>query len=415
MESLRDSAMAEPIVLVSSYPPRLCGIGVFTEEAREFLEKANPDREVLVISHTDGRGEGVFPLIDLTRRDWWRPVAEKIRQLNPYAVHLEHEYGLYEYRDPRGRGDGNEGFLTLLEAVGDYPIVVEPHTVHGRLSDFEAEFIYQLCQRADVVLFKCHYQKWRLDWTFPGRGWETPRNIMVVPHGARPDRRWGIHEIPALRAELGLDKAGLADHVVGMIGWIQANKRWDILLSMWEELHEEIKWRCGQEWDLLAAGTIRDPHDKPQYESWKSAVLRLQDKGIAHYYEFIPRGELYYKMMAVCDFIVLPSTDETQSGTLARIIALNKPFITTAPMEGLTAQTLESEGGLLFTTKEMLRRKVIRLATNERLRLRLGENLRRYLDQVVSWEVVVRQYQEAYELAREAKRTGARVNLPLEF
>ncbi|MFW6115293.1 MAG: hypothetical protein ACOC6E_03245 [Thermodesulfobacteriota bacterium] len=55
--------------------------------------------------------------------------------------------------------------------------------------------------------------------------------------------------------------------------------------------------------------------------------------------------------MGVCDFIVLPSTDETQSGTLARIIALNKPYITIAPMEGLTAQTLESEGGLLFTTK----------------------------------------------------------------
>jgi len=49
-------------------------------------------------------------------------------------------------------------------------------------------------------------------------------------------------------------------------------------------------------------------------------------------------------MMGVCDFIVLPSTDETQSGTLARIIALNKPHITTAPMEGLTAQTLESGG-----------------------------------------------------------------------
>jgi glycosyltransferase involved in cell wall biosynthesis len=63
----------------------------------------------------------------------------------------------------------------------------------------------------------------------------------------------------------------------------------------------------------------------------------------------------------------------------------------------------------------MLRRKVIRMANNEQLRLRLGENLRRYLDQVVSWEVVVRQYQEAYALAREAKRTGTRVKLPLEF
>jgi glycosyltransferase involved in cell wall biosynthesis len=120
-------------------------------------------------------------------------------------------------------------------------------------------------------------------------------------------------------------------------------------------------------------------------------------------------------MMAVCDFIVLPTTDETQSGTLARIIALNKPFITTAPMEGLTAQALESEGGLLFTNKEMLRRKIIRMACNERLRLKLGENLKRYLDEVVSWEVVAQQYNRAYELAREAKRTGTRVCLPPEF
>lgn len=401
--------------MVSSYPPRLCGIATFTEEAREFLQKANPDREVLVISHTDGEGEGVFPIISVDRPTWWKPVAEKIKELDPYVVHLEHEYGLYEYRDPRGFGDANAGFLDLLEAISDYPIVVEPHTVHGRLRDQEADFIYQLCQRADVVLFKCHYQKWRLEWTFPSYGWETPRNIMIVPHGARPDRRWGIHEIPRLRQELGLDQAGLAEHVVGMIGWIQANKRWDIVLSMWEELHEEILRRSGQDWDLLAAGTMRDPHDRAKYEDWKAQALRLETRGIAHYYEFVPRGEIYYKMMAVCDFIVLPSTDETQSGTLARIIALNKPFITTAPLEGLTAQALESEGGLLFTNKAMLRKHIIRMACDEQLRLQLGENLKRYLDEVVSWEIVTRQYMQAYELAREAKRTGRRVELEPEL
>ena len=405
----------KPIVMVSSYPPRLCGIGTFSEEAREFIQRSDPGRDVFVISHTDGRGEGVFPLIDMSRQDWWRPVAEKIEELDPYAVHLEHEYGLYEYRDNRGIGDGNEGFLTLLEAICDYPIVVEPHTVHGRLRDAEANFIYNLCQRSDVVLFKCHYQKWRLDWTFPGYGWETPRNIMVVPHGSRPDERWGIHEIPELRKELGLDKTGLADHVVGMIGWIQSNKRWDILLSMWEEIHEEIKHRSGQEWDLLAAGAMRDPAHKDDYEEWKDEVLKLEQKGIAHYHEFVPRGDIYYKMMAICDFIVLPSTDETQSGTLARIIALNKPYITTAPMEGLTAQTLESEGGLLFTTKDMLKQNVIRLACDEELRLDLGENLKQYLDDVVSWDVVCRLYNRAYDLAREAKRKGSPVVVDTEF
>jgi len=175
---------------------------------------------------------------------------------------------------------------------------------------------------------------------------------------------------------------------------------------MWEELHDEILHRCGTDWDLLA---------RADYEKWKEEALQLQSKGIAHYHEFVPRGDIYYKMMAVCDFIVLPSVDETQSGTLARVIALNKPYITIAPMEGLTAQTLESGGGLLFTTKKMLRDHVIRLACDEQLRLALGENLRRYLDEVVSWDVVARQYNEAYELARETKRTGRPVELAPEF
>lgn len=84
-------------------------------------------------------------------------------------------------------------------------------------------------------------------------------------------------------------------------------------------------------------------------------------------------------------------------------------------MEGLTAQALESEGGLLFTTKEMLRRKVIRLACDEKLRLELGENVRRYLENVASWEIVARQYDEAYELARRANRTGKKAELAPEF
>ncbi|QBH13590.1 hypothetical protein DO021_15380 [Desulfobacter hydrogenophilus] len=405
----------KPIVMVSSYPPRLCGIATFCEEAREFIQKANPNREVLVISHTDGQGEGVFPLIDMTRRDWWWPVAKKIEKLDPYVVHFEHEYGLYEYHDPRGVGDGNDGFLDLLEAIGNIPNVVEPHTVHGRLRDFEADFIYKLTQRSHLVLFKCHYQKWRIDWNFQSREWVTPRNIMVVPHGARSDKRWGMHEIPALRKEFDLDKIGLAENVVGMIGWIQSNKRWDILLSMWEEIHNEIKKRTGQEWSLLAAGAMRDLKHRQDYEDWKSDIQVLSGKGLANYHEFVPRGDDYYKMMAICNFIVLPSTDETQSGTLARIIALNKPFITTAPMEGLTAQTLESEGGLLFTNKEMLKNKVISLACDQQLRFQLGENLKRYLDNVVCWEVVARQYNEAYKLARKTAYTGQPVVLDLEF
>ena len=406
----------QPIVMISSYPPRLCGIATFCEEAREFIQKANPNRPVYIICHTDGRGEGVFPVIDTSKRNWWEPVAEQVESLQPYVVHIEHEYGLYEHVDDRGVGDGNDGFLDLLEAISDFAVVVEPHTVHGRLTDFEANFIYRMCEAADVVFFKCHYQKWRLQWTFPGQGWEVPRNIMVVPHGSRPDRRWGIRDVPALRKEIGLDQYPyVGDHLVGLVGWIQSNKRWDILTSMWEDLAGEIEERTGRGWDLLAAGAMRDPNDRREYERYRGQVELLERRGLAHYYEFVPRGDSFYKVLAVCDFIVLPSIDETQSGTLARIVAVNKPYVTTAPMEGLTAQTLESGGGLLFTTKDMLAEKVVRLACDERLRLELGEHLRRYLEDVVSWEVVSRQYGHAYRLARQAKAKKTKVEFAGEF
>ena len=406
----------QPIVMISSYPPRLCGIATFCEEAREFIEKANPGRQIFVISHTDGEGLGVLPLIDMSRRDWWQPVVETINELEPYAVHIQHEYGLYNYTDERGRRDHNAGFLEMLSALSHWPVIIEPHTVHGRLTDREAEFVYQMCRRADVVLLKCHYQKWRLEWTFPQMGWDVPQNVMVVPHGARPDMSYGVEDVPRLRGELGLDKVpGLAGHLVGLIGWIQSNKRWDMLTSMWEDIVGEVRARTGEDWDLLAAGAMRDPAHKADYERWKGDVLQLEKKGLARYYEFVPRGDVYYKAMAVCDFVVLPSVDETQSGTLARIIALNKPFITIAPMEGLTAQTLESEGGLLFTHKEGLRKQVVRLACDERLRMILGNNLRRYLQDVVSWEVVARQYNEAYELARHACLQREPVALPAEL
>ena len=408
--------MSKPIILISSYYPRLCGIATFCEEAREFIQKENPERDVLVISHTDGTGEGVFPIIDTSDRFWWKSVAKKIKKLSPYVVHIQHEYGLYEHIDKRGIGDRNQGFIEFLGSINEFPIVVEPHTVHGRLKEFEENFIYQLCEDADVVLFKSDYLKWRLHWTFSQRGWKMPQNIKIIPHGARADKNWSENDILKLKDELGLNKIPyLSNNLVGLVGWIQSNKRWDILTSIWGEALEEIKNRTGEDWDLLAAGTMRDKAHIKDYNNYKKNLEILENKGIAHYYEFIPRGEIYYKVMAVCNFIVLPTVDETQSGTLARIIALNKPYITTAPLEGLTAQTLESEGGLLFTNKQMLKEKVIRLACDKDLRKELSENLKKYLKEVVSWEITAKKYKKAYRLARLKKIAGEEIDLPSDF
>ena len=86
-------------------------------------------------------------------------------------------------------------------------------------------------------------------------------------------------------------------------------------------------------------------------------------------------------------------------------------FLDGAYLDGV----LEGGGGLMFTDRAGLRRQVLRLACDERLRLALGGNLKTYLDEVVSWEVVVRQYNEAYDLARKARTQGEPVVLPTVF
>jgi 1,2-diacylglycerol 3-alpha-glucosyltransferase len=403
----------KPLVAISSYPPRPCGIATFVEEALEFIHKHMPERPVHIICHADGEGENTHPIIDTSKKNWYEPVAELVKELDPYAVHIQHEYGLYDHVD-NGEGDNNEGFLRLLDLLDAYPTVVEPHTVHGRLKESEEVFIKGLLDRATVVILKCDYQKWRLSWTFGEGDWKLPGNITVIPHGARADRRYGDHEIDGIKDELDLAEFK-GRRIVGLVGWIQSNKRWDVVLDCWEDIQQAIRRITGENWLLFAAGDMRDPRHKPDFDKYRAMLDELVEKRLARFLRFSPRGDIYYKVMAICDFVILPSIDETQSGTLARIIALNKPYVTTAPMEGLTSQTLENEGGLLFTNKESLKKKLIRLACDEGLRRELGGSLKWYLENRVSWDIVVPRYLQVYEDARQAKATGKPAEYPPEF
>jgi 1,2-diacylglycerol 3-alpha-glucosyltransferase len=390
-----DADQPKPLVIVSSYPPRKCGIATFTEEALEFVRAHLPERPIHIISHFDGQGPNVHPILDQEDPNWPETVGAYIVGLDPYAVHLEHEYGLYSYTDPAtGQKDNNERFIRLLTFLREagIPTLVETHTVHGRYTEREERFLRQLVATCTTWMLKCDYQRWRMEWNFQ----ERPENVVVIPHGARPDKL-GL-DPETCKERLGLH-ALKGKKVLGLIGWIQTNKRWDLILDQWEDLRREVLEQTGEEWMLLCAGNMRDPNDTAFFQMCKAKAQELERKGIARYVEFDPRGERYYEVMACFDVVALPSLDETQSGTLARIFALGKPYITSAPLEGLTAQTVESEAGLLFSNQATLRRGLLKLMTNADLREELHTHAANYLRDVVSWDVVAEQYLDSYAIA----------------
>ncbi|HEY7350680.1 MAG TPA: glycosyltransferase [Ktedonobacterales bacterium] len=405
-----DEGQRQPLVVVSSFPPRKCGIATFTEEALEFVRKHLPERPIHIVSHLDGRGPQVHPILDQEDPNWPEMVSTSIQQLNPYIVHLEHEYGLYHAIDPvTGKKDNNERFirlLALLRAAG-IPTLVEAHTVHGRYTEAEEQFLRQLVATCTTLILKCDYQRWRMEWNFR----ERPENVIVIPHGARPDK---LNLDPeACKRRLGLNEL-VGKPVLGLIGWIQTNKRWDLILDQWEDLRRAVLEQTGQEWILLCAGNMRDPNDTAFFEMCRAKAQELERRGLARYVEFDPRGDLYYEMMACFDAVALPSLDETQSGTMARIFALGKPYITSAPQEGLTSQTVESEAGLLFSNDATLRRGLLRLMTSANVRAELGAHARTYLQEVVSWDVVAEQYLDAYAMAAAKMRYTLADKTPTE-
>ena len=80
VEARHDGSKA-PLVGLSSYPPRKCGIATFTEEALEFISAHLTDRPIHIISHLDGRGPNVHPILDQNDPDWYRVVARRIAEL----------------------------------------------------------------------------------------------------------------------------------------------------------------------------------------------------------------------------------------------------------------------------------------------------------------------------------------------
>ena len=407
-----------PLVMVTPLPPHSSRVSGLAEDALEFVHTQSPERELVAITFSDHTGADskyarVIRTMDLSAADWPRKLAEQIRGLDPYVVHLHHEWDLYT-GSGQSQDAGNRQFLELLDGLGKLPTIVEAHSVQGRLRHEEESFLADLAARCTILVLKCDYQKWRLEWAFSQSARTMPHNITVVPQGARPDRHYDPQHIDGIKDELGLgDLKG--KHLVGLVGWIQENKRWDIVTNLWPEIHHSICMQTGEEWLLFAAGDINDPLYQENFDYYVDQIRALERIGQARFYQFSPQGEAYYKVLALCDFLVLPTLDSTQSGTLARIIALNKPYVTTAPLEGLTAMTVESEGGLLFTNRETLRRAILRLATQETLRWQLGEKLKNYLDRKVNWHIVAKQYFNSYRLARYSKDSGVPIRFPREF
>lgn len=189
------------IVLVSTYPPRKCGIATFSRDLRQAILSADPSSTVEVAASVrpevddEPHGKEVVATFEQDETAQYAEVARQLDAQHPDAVIIEHEYGIF------GGPDGQD-VLELARAL-QTPFAVTLHTVLAEPSQHQGEVLDELCRLARwVFVFSDRAREFVL-----ARGVADDARVHVVQHGAPSD--FLVHEGMNLDQQRAVLKDGL--------------------------------------------------------------------------------------------------------------------------------------------------------------------------------------------------------------
>lgn len=381
------------IVMISTWPPRFCGIATYAEQLVNALRKDG--NKVSIISHTDGGREGesdVYPIIDMTKLDWYIPLIDKINELNPDVVHIQHEYGIFSQLLSGGRFDYGArtsfviaDFLYRLK-VAKRPVVVTYHSIVRDLPIEEKIYLNHTLDLAAANIFHEQYQKDCLPWNI-GR---IPDNIFIVPHGMDEKTDISKHK----------NKYGAEGKlVIGTMGWWEPNKGVDRLIKWWPKIKKDLDEKAV----LMIAGDVRPgSSDGPAYgEVIKEELNKCSERDSILLVKGAFSKEEYNEILSCFDVVVLPYTRATQSGNLAHAYALGIPAVVSAE-GGLKSSIEDSRGGIVVNGgDDDFIETLVYLAKNEKLRERLSQNALNYVKNKISWRLISKEHLKVYEWSIE--------------
>ncbi len=161
--------------VVSTYPPRACGIGTFSRDLREALLGADGvsavDLVAIVREDDVEEASEVVTRIHQDQRGDYAAAARVLERRGDDVVVIQHEYGIF------GGQDG--AHILSLAAELRRPVVVTLHTVLSAPSVRQAETLRSLCGLATLV---CVFTETARRMVLDAR-LVSPERVRVVPHG----------------------------------------------------------------------------------------------------------------------------------------------------------------------------------------------------------------------------------------
>jgi glycosyltransferase involved in cell wall biosynthesis len=314
--------------IVSTYPPRACGIGTFAADVRAALLGVDGiDRvEKVVVVDQPSRPQRpglVATIAQAVRGDYVR-AARILGRLDVDVVLLQHEYGIF------GGADG--AYVVSLAEELSQPLVVTLHTVLSQPTPHQAEVLGALCRHAELVVVMTETARRLL----VDSGVCSGDKVRVVPHGAPPvlARRAAEHELERSRRN-GAPPHGryarIDDRfVLSTFGLISAGKGLETAIEALPavvERHPNVLY--------LVAGRTHPDVARREGERYRLSLEQaVFDLGLEDHVEFDDRFlgiEEIGELLAVTDVFVTPyrELEQISSGALSFGIAAGCAVVAT--------------------------------------------------------------------------------------
>lgn len=317
------------VAVVSTYPPRACGIGTFSQALRAALVDNDSSTAVDVVSiNRDQRQPDTREVVATIRQDVrsdYSAVARTLTSRGTDVVLLEHEYGIFG-------GEDGAFVLSLVSAI-QQPLVVTLHTVLSQPSVSQAETLRALCHRATLVtVFTETARRMVLEARLV-----PPERVRVIPHGAPTELLPDAISLGARDSALAMTGPPrpalerLEGHtVLSTFGLISAGKGIEVAIKA---LPAVVAHR--PDVFYLIAGQTHPEVLKHEGERYRLSLERLvADLGVAQHVHFVDRfftdAELALLLQST-DLYITPyrSREQVVSGALTFAVVAGCPVVST--------------------------------------------------------------------------------------
>jgi glycosyltransferase involved in cell wall biosynthesis len=313
------------LVVVSTYPPRRCGLAAFAADLRAALTQVVPDWPVRVCA-VDRAGLSYGPeVVEVIRQDCpddYRRAAYNLAAGGVDLVVIQHEYGIF---------GGPDGAYVLDLADGlrgsGVPYVVTLHTVLTVPTSGQAATLAELCSGAALVT----------GFTATARALAAETNVAdphrfaVVPHGAPDTLRAASYDADLLRPAVRDTLAGMGEaRMLATFGLIGPSKGLETAIAALPAViarHPDVRY--------VIAGTTHPEVARHGDDTYRRALAGLARRlGVRDHVRFIPvfltEPELA-ALLARTDVFLTPyrSPEQICSGALTFALAAGTPVVST--------------------------------------------------------------------------------------